>query len=453
MKKVQFFIGLLIILISIGLIYSLFISYQNFELIKITGVSFYAWLNTQSPFLAGAIAVWIMGVGTYIFRYLPSRLWGIIIKQTTVVLIINNDTDAYRQFFNWYEKSGNSMYSRTLTILESVFNIETNDGWQRETKLSAGYGTHYFFFNKRIFMVTRIEKEAQNTKETKESINIKTIGRSHAPFNTLLKEIQPPAIKRKSITTLYVRKGEGWRQLTNQSVRTFDSVILPRETKKSLIHHLEEFLGKKEWYTKHGIPYRTGIMLYGPAGTGKTSLLKGLCEYFDKPLYIINLDMLTDDMLLDAFTSIPANSIILIEDIDTYSMAGKRKEEDDDSDDSKKQFFGITLSGLLNAIDGIVSSDGRMLFATTNHVNKLDPALIRKGRFNLSLELTYLTEETILIFFTRFYPDFVVPTNTEFKYDITPAALQAKIMDNIKKPEAVLEYCLEDKQALKLIEN
>ncbi len=443
MKNIKILIGVFTIF-TIGLFVSIsYYGYQNFAFIKDTGGGFYTWLNAQSPFLAGAIGLWVMGVFTFIIRYLPSRSWQFIIKQITVTLTINNHMDSYRQFFEWYNKTGNSSHSRTLSVVESPFMTDSGAGWYKKVKISAGYGVHFFFFKGRIFKISITEKEAQNLKETKETIIIQTIGRSHKPFQLLLNAIEPPPIKNKTLTILYKWMHLEWRQYDNQTVRKFDSVIIPQYTREKLTQHLEEFLSEKKWYLNHGIPYRTGIMLYGPPGTGKTSLIKGLCEYFDKPLYMLNLNMLTDDELTAAFASLPPNSIILVEDIDTYSVTSSRQEKGNEN-----SLLGITLSGLLNAIDGIISSDGRILIATTNHIEKLDAALIRKGRFNLSIELTYLTQECIFIFFEKFFPEFNVPEDVVFKQNISPAALQSKILDNRKHPEKVFDFCIETVEEL-----
>jgi chaperone BCS1 len=229
----------------------------------------------------------------------------------------------------------------------------------------------------------------------------------------------------------------------------FDSVILPQETKDKIVSHLDTFLKEREWYLKNGIPYRTGIILHGVPGTGKTSLVRGLCQYLGKPLYIINLNALTDGQLERAFGELPRGSVCLMEDIDTYSVTNTRVENDSGDDVGgageaiAKAMSGLTLAGLLNAVDGIIASDGRILIATTNHLEKLDAALVRKGRFNLTLEIGYLTDDCFRKFFANFYPNFPISPRTKFKEDMTPATLQALIIDNRYDPAYVLSQCVE----------
>jgi len=135
---------------------------------------------------------------------------------------------------------------------------------------------------------------------------------------------------------------------------------------------------------------------------------------------------------------------VLMEDIDTYSVTNERKTGSgadgagDNKPDLAEMIGGLTLSGLLNAIDGIVASDGRILIATTNNLEKLDSALIRKGRFNLTVNIGYLTEPCFREFFSTFYPNFPIPPSTVFREEMSPAELQALIIDNRTSPEIVL---------------
>jgi len=227
---------------------------------------------------------------------------------------------------------------------------------------------------------------------------------------------------------------------------------LPPATKNKIVDHIDTFLNEREWYTKHGIPYRTGIILHGIPGTGKTSLVRALCDKFDKPLYILRLCGISDDTLEAAFSELPKNSLVLIEDIDAYSVTNRRAPSSSSKDkptsrntvepnpsNGLAELLGLTLPGLLNAVDGIIASDGRILIATTNHIGKLDEALTRKGRFNLEVEIGHLEPGCIVEFFKNFYPDFVVPS-VQFKEDLTPADLQAVILENVENPQAVLEY-------------
>jgi len=64
---------------------------------------------------------------------------------------------------------------------------------------------------------------------------------------------------------------------------------------------------------------------------------------------------------------------------------------------------GVTLSGLLNVIDGVGSEESILFFATTNHINKLDPALLRPGRIDRKIEYSLSTTEQATALFERIF--------------------------------------------------
>jgi chaperone BCS1 len=441
MKKTKYdlFSSYNIIAIFLLCVTSLFVwyTYTNVDEIRTHGVSLYAWLNKQNPMIAGAISLWVLGVATFLARNIPQVIWTWIVKQTTVTLTLNNIDDVYNYFIVWYHKTNRSDKSRTLLAKNGKWE-EKNDSYS--VAVSAGYGVHYFTFGGKIFKFEREIKETNMGKDVKETITLKTIGRTQSQFHNLLEEISPKIFKDNKTKILkWNSRDRYWRSYGYQQSRTFDSVILPTQTKNEITNHIDNFLNNKKWYTTHGIPYRTGLIFHGPPGTGKTSLASALCDKFKKPLHVLSLSGMTDEGLEEALTLLPTNALVLIEDIDTYSVTTSRKSTS--SGDDLSEFLGLTLSGLLNAIDGIVSSDGRILVATTNHLDALDPALIRKGRFNISVEIGMLTNSCFIEFFKVFFVGFDVPPEVEFKKDMTPAMLQAIILDNIDDPENVLSEC------------
>ncbi|OAR00671.1 hypothetical protein LLEC1_07374, partial [Akanthomyces lecanii] len=145
----------------------------------------------------------------------------------------------------------------------------------------------------------------------------------------------------------------------------------------------------RRWYANRGIPYRRGYLLYGPPGTGKSSLSVALAGYFRMKIYIVSLSSLTatEENLASLFAELPTNCIVLLEDIDTAGLSKTReKKEDDDKDgsDSTPPVQGqLSLSALLNILDGVAAQEGRVLIMTTNHLESLDKALIRPGRVDM----------------------------------------------------------------------
>lgn len=158
-----------------------------------------------------------------------------------------------------------------------------------------------------------------------------------------------------------------------------------------------------------GVPYRRGYLLYGPPGTGKTSFTQAIAGLMNFNICYLNLsgDRLDDDSLNRALNEAPAHSIILLEDIDGIFV-------EREAVNSGSQGRRVTFSGLLNALDGVRSQEGRILFMTTNHREKLDPALLRPGRCDVQVELKNASFKQIKGMFQRFFPEAAEQDAIEF---------------------------------------
>ena len=226
-----------------------------------------------------------------------------------------------------------------------------------------------------------------------------------------------------------------WRSLPGRALRSLDSVILPTDLKTGIVSDLEWFLKNEDWYKDRGIPYHRGYLFTGPPGTGKTSLVQALATHLKKTVYSLNMSSVSsDNNLQGAFWAVRKGSIMLMEDLDAVQQS--RITEDKDKD--KKDTGQISLSGLLNAIDGITSPDGLVLIMTTNQPDKLDPALLRPGRVDKCVAFEHLNNDLCNVMFSRFYPglDLRIPQTIT---DIQPSKLQSLFMEHPANGHAALE--------------
>lgn len=191
------------------------------------------------------------------------------------------------------------------------------------------------------------------------------------------------------------------------------------------------------------MPYRRGYLLYGPPGTGKTSFTQAIAGALKLNICYLNLsgDTLCDDGLNRALNDAPANSIILLEDIDGI-FAGR-----EDVSKGRRHRRRVTFSGLLNALDGVRSQEGRILFMTTNHREKLDPALLREGRCDMQIMLNNASSSQMENLFKKFYPNKdqealeFAESLPEFK--ISMAKLQGHFLKYRDQPQKTLENAQE----------
>lgn len=173
------------------------------------------------------------------------------------------------------------------------------------------------------------------------------------------------------------RKGE-------LSKRTSESVILKDGQFNRILGYLREFASHEEAYKKLDIPFRTGIMLHGAPGSGKSSTALALANELTMNVFVINLASLSsDDTLSECFGNIPSNSIVVLEDIDVLKATKERKDNENTSSDA-----GVTMQGLLNVLDGFQSPHGVITVMTTNHLDHIDEALVRPGRVDMMEELS-----------------------------------------------------------------
>jgi len=193
-----------------------------------------------------------------------------------------------------------------------------------------------------------------------------------------------------------------WRKAEVAKARSIESVVLPDAVKSKLVDDLSEFVSTstKAWYAEHGVPYKRSYLLHGTPGAGKTSLIQALAGAFKRNIcYLSSLSHpeMTDDNLKNAVQRCPAKSIVVLEDVDSLFGDGRRKRDGDKS--------ALTFSGVLNALDGVGASTGQIFILTTNHRERLDPALIRNGRVDCHIEFTDATAEQMRKIFCQFYRD------------------------------------------------
>jgi chaperone BCS1 len=207
------------------------------------------------------------------------------------------------------------------------------------------------------------------------------------------------------------------------SPRLLDSVILKPGEKEHLLQDLEKFRSSRDRYRRLGVPYHRGYLLYGPPGTGKTSLVSALGAKCGMSIYVVNLTDFADRTLKKAINDVPENSIVLFEDIDCM-RAGHRREQTetrelqavpaDGREKKAEPQIGVTLSGLLNVLDGFFAPENVVFVMTTNHMEQLDPALLRPGRIDYRLYMGEATDRQRVELYRRFFPESTEAKAVEF---------------------------------------
>jgi chaperone BCS1 len=236
-----------------------------------------------------------------------------------------------------------------------------------------------------------------------ETVTLTTLYSQKHIFEELFTEAHKLAQRlQEGKTTMYTAWGTEWRPFGDpKRKRPLDSVVLEEGVKERIVEDIQGFLEARTWYLDRGIPYRRGYLLYGPPGTGKSSFIQALAGELDFNIAILNVSErgLTDDRLNHLLTKVPQRTIVLLEDADAAFMNRRQVDTEGYSGPT------VTFSGLLNAMDGVASAEERIVFLTTNHIERLDEALVRPGRIDMTVRLGDATAYQIEHLWDRFYAD------------------------------------------------
>ena len=273
-----------------------------------------------------------------------------------------------------------------------------------EVQLTPGQGTHWLTTsnsNKWVFIKRSVNGQKENRQER---IVVTMLGSKRAYLDSFIEEARVLCKERDLSRTLIYSGGEhgSWNMAQSKTRRPMKSVILADNKAMQLLGDINNFLSSKAWYTERGIPWRRGYLLYGPPGSGKTSFVTAVAGETGMNIYSVSLGSagMSDDALQSLMNCAPQRSIILMEDVDAAFMSGIEDEQKGE----KKTGSLLSLSGLLNAMDGVASQEGSLLFLTTNNPDMLPKRLIRSGRIDVQMAFEHATKEQAQSLFEAFYP-------------------------------------------------
>ena len=249
----------------------------------------------------------------------------------------------------------------------------------------------------RILILHRTRRDLQSggSSAFQETMTIQIVGGTRSLIEELLGEAYAASLPKSPGVSVLTAHHSSWQATSWQPKRPLGSLVLADSILEDLLADLREFYRSGAWYAERGIPYRRGYLLHGPPGTGKTTLVLALAGELKLSVAVLSLSsrLMSDEALRSLIDALPVATLLLIEDVDCVFKDQRTTNGE----------TGVTLSGLLNALDGVSSREGRVLFLTTNHPEKLDPALVRPGRVDRKVELGYATPDQARRLFLWFY--------------------------------------------------
>lgn len=365
-------------------------------------------LESNQFFGGGLILMAAGGLAAY-FRNVPMFLWTWFKRRWVIEIDVLDREPAFQWIDQWLAQHSYSRdRARSLTVKTQLVDYcdrqhDPSMDARPRILFTPAPGEHFFFFHGRLVILTRERPKLDNAAvqpiNVRESFNITIFSRDRQFARRLLEEARdtalPPGDNRLGI---YRTSYGSWSEQMKRLPRPPESVVLRDGLMENLIADVRSFLGRRDWYVRRGIPYRRGYLLYGPPGTGKSSAVLAIASALKMDISTLSLANanLDDDELCQLLADSPANSIVLIEDIDCVFV------ERTATDDKKNK---LTFSGLLNALDGVAAGEGRILFTTTNHLERLDPALIRPGRIDRKEWIGNADRSQLRRLFVRFFGD------------------------------------------------
>lgn len=371
----------------------------------------------DNEFLLAGLGLSGAGLITFWLKDVPLKIFYALKRQFTTDLIIQNFDSVFYEILKFIKDTNKNKNFRTLKLNNGRYGGD-------DIILSMGYGVHIVFYKKQLLFI-HYEKGADSISErVKETIIITKFGRSKNLFEEFIKEID---LKNEDKNKLKLYKmDDGWYYCNKFPKRNLNTIFIEKQKKDLIVNNIKKFIEKESWYVEKGIPYQYGILLHGSPGTGKTSLIKALASELNYNIYYLSPSKLGN--IEKAITTCSNNSIVVIEDIDTNKVIHKRNKKKSEESELLS-FLQINFSDILNSIDGLSNVHGRILICTTNHLNHLDQALIRPGRFDLLIEVGYVNKDILKQFFESYFNK--IPRNInkiKLKNNITVAQLQQMVL-------------------------
>lgn len=366
-----------------------------------------------NQFASGGLLLMILGGVGAALRKVPKKIYEHFLHLFSMTVTITDDSKAFIWFKWWFQEHKRS------TVIRHVDIFTPSSEKSNIAFLFPSPGNHWFVYNKRPFRMTFTRSEEKKTSidtwrsGRSESIVLRILGRNQKFIREFVDDVRQKYEKQSILNSkLFLWDGDWWNELSFNP-RPLDSVILPTDQKQKIINDINKFLSGQSWYNQMGMPYHRSYLFYGPPGTGKTSFLLGIASHFKFHIYLLKLSTLNDAKLADALRKVEKNSMVVLEDIDCVirdkkihthvSNKNSKKKTPIENEKDKRELLSVTLSGLLNALDGIETPGGVLFFLTTNYINKLDAALLRPGRIDIKELIDLATESQKIEMYSRFY--------------------------------------------------
>lgn len=397
--------------------------------------------NPILPLIAsGGITVWLISN----MKMLASAVWNFFIATISfTVFNMYEDDRVHGSVVCERQYAFNNLVSRSAAIWERTKNLDLtwrgkmydeNDN-QLDMKNVARQDVTYGFSIRRFlgkFVVVNRGFQS-NSQKTIVNTSIRVFFASKKKFMKKLESAIADEVAammtRQNRDSICVYYGNRSYNPFIKNKRDLNSIFTNNDEHVALYEDIKKFIANKDVYLKMNYPYKYSAILYGVPGAGKSSTILAIASALNRDIHYINLKNQDAASLMDFVSNGTDSKIYVFEDIDALS-AGVSSNRDDGHAQSEfetaiKDISPTSLSDLLNIMDGLLSSDGAICLFTTNHIDRLDPALLRAGRMNRTVEFSYLNPKTA----SRMVKAHLGVDMDGFRDGVKPAELQDALLD------------------------
>jgi hypothetical protein len=387
-------------------------------------------LSSGDSTVKGFMTLGLMGLLGYLGRTIPTSAWNFVKRNTISSMTFTRagtysmDLQNYAEFMRWFSNSKWAKYDRNRRV---TFDRDN-------PAFGPGGGFHWFIWKGRYFWFNVRRLDSSGTDIEKEEFTLYTFGRTTQPFEELVEEFRIKPCK--DSIRIYGPHNEGWSYQGRLRLDVDETLVIDPEVEKDFFGSIDWYINNESWYRKRGLAYKHTIVLHGPPGTGKTSLIKRGARKYKRDIHFLNLAS-HGRQLVELMGKLSPGDMLVIEDFDDvktlHRRTGPKKMEISDFDgggaDKKPEALlmdcEIQLSTFLNVLQGVVELDDIIIVLTTNHLELIDPAVYRPSRVNKLIEVLPLKDPEIKRYIDTMYDNPTYDRNV--MYPDTPASTLAGI--------------------------
>ncbi len=393
----------------------------------------------ENDFASGGLIIGSMSYLVYMARSLPGHLWNWFLKMTTVTVEVPDRYDSFKWFVAWSKEQSSLLRVDNYTLSEEsdLAKPRKRRIWKRAGSLVTNavlfpLNVKQVFLYERKLVIVGVDRQqlsqgSQSDRFFHDKLTVTLFPGTKSDLNRLVEYVHKSyKVDQSGFVDIMVNSYDYWRKTTSARKRSPDTVCFKEGFTESILGDMESFLNSQDWYQSRGIPWRRGYFFSGPPGNGKSTMALCIASHLELSLCFLNLSVCDESDLQMLLNDAPANALIVLEDVDCMKAPVQDRSNDEESLDKSR----ITLSTLLNSLDGVGAQEGRILIMTSNHMEKLDPALVRPGRIDRVIKFENPDVSTAIRMYDKFFPNSSDELRTRFGEQIDGSHSSATIQSH-----------------------